>query len=173
MIITNEKFLRNKSIECISLEEVVEIDKKLRQEFVGKNAIGLAAPQIGILKRMFVMEVNDELITLVHPKIIKIFDNDNTTNNERCLSFPDMVVEVTRPADILITDATEKEHHLLGWNAIVFQHELDHLNGVLFYDVGKILFSRRVSEKINRNSPCPCGATKDDRPIKYKNCHGR
>lgn len=167
MIITNKDFLRNKSQECTSLDEVADIDLKLRTWFRGRNALGLSAPQLGILKRIFIMDIDGELTTLVHPKIISTVEGVTETHRERCLSFPDMVVEVTRPSEITVTDATEKIVTLTGMPAIVFQHELDHLDGILFFDRGKILFERRISEKIDRNGSCPCGSGK-----KYKKCHG-
>ncbi len=111
--------------------------------------IGLAAPQIGVLKRVFVMdcasreadedgpEPEPDPIALVNPEILW-FSEETATEREGCLSIPEMFEDVTRPAKIRIRffdrDGREQEHEWEGIRAVCAQHELDHLNGKLFID---------------------------------------
>lgn len=174
MIIKNLDYLKQLSTECETIAEVADIDKQLRAEYKRHNfAIGLAAPQIGILKRIFLLEVPDAgLVTFVHPKIL--FQSSETTETlEGCLSFPGTIVRTTRPKNIHITDATEKILDLVDLTSAAFQHELDHLDGVLFMDRGVIVEGQITTQKIDRNKACPCGKKINNKPVKFKNCHGK
>ncbi len=101
--------------------------------------VGLAANQVGLLRRFFVYRVSDEgpLQVLVNP-VIEWSSDDEETFEEGCLSLPQVVVEVTRPAQIRVTaqgahgESIELEAD--GLEARVIQHELDHLDGVLIID---------------------------------------
>ena len=168
MIITNRKFLTSVSTDCESIKEVSSIDEQLRKEYSKHpKAIGLSAPQLGILKRVFIIEIKGELVTCVSPKIISVADGKTQEMFEGCLSFPGTIILTNRPSDIIISDSSKVELKLEGIDAIAFQHELDHLDGILFFERGRIVMDQHVSEKINRNSLCPCGSGK-----KYKACHG-
>jgi peptide deformylase len=104
--------------------------------------IGLAAPQIGIMKRLCVVDVSkrdDEEVpmALINPQIV--WSSEETSlYEEGCLSIPDYYEEVERPASIRLTyqDAEGKQHEMEadGVLATCIQHELDHLDGVLFID---------------------------------------
>ena len=101
--------------------------------------VGLAANQVGLLRRFFVYRVSDEgpLQVLVNP-VIEWSSDDEETFEEGCLSLPQVVVEVTRPAQIRVTaqgahgESIELEAD--GLEARVSHHELDHLDGVLIID---------------------------------------
>ncbi len=104
--------------------------------------IGLAAPQIGVLERVIVMdtgrtEEDRAPISMVNPEIIWASDEDNTYE-EGCLSVPEHYSNVVRPAAVKVRylDQTgaRKELHADGLLATVVQHEMDHLDGVLFID---------------------------------------
>lgn len=111
--------------------------------------IGLAAPQIGVLKRIFVMdcasrdateeepEPEPEPIACINPEIVWSSE-ETSTESEGCLSIPDQYEEVTRPAKIVLRfldrDGKLQERELDGIRATCAQHELDHLNGKLFID---------------------------------------
>ena len=104
--------------------------------------IGLAGPQIGELKRLIVMDCSrddekSELWQMINPEVIELSE-DNSTLEEGCLSIPGHTAEVSRPDWIKIrfTDIKGKEQQIKaeGLLAACIQHEIDHLNGILFID---------------------------------------
>lgn len=100
---------------------------------VSAGAVGLAAPQIGVLLRMFV--TRSEVV--INPEI-EIQGDETKKTLEGCLSIPGKCGVVSRPACIRVTYCNEKgeaqERVLEGFDAVVFQHETDHLNGILYTD---------------------------------------
>lgn len=98
------------------------------------GAIGLAAPQVGHLYRIFVMSI-DKLYTCFNPEIISVSDEDER-DEEGCLSFPDLWLKIKRP--IRVKARFQDENGKLvnetfeNLASRVFLHELDHLNGVVF-----------------------------------------
>ncbi|HEX3015025.1 MAG TPA: peptide deformylase [Desulfobacteria bacterium] len=105
------------------------------------DGVGLAAPQIGISKRVVVIDVGDGLIELINPEIINREGED--TDTEGCLSIPGVYGEVTRSAKVAVTflDRNGKQVKLEGKGLLAraFQHEIDHLEGILFVDKTKKL----------------------------------
>lgn len=124
--------------------------------------IGLAAPQIGVMQRLFVMDCVKETdaaprpMVLINPEITWTSD-DRHTYEEGCLSIPDQFAEVTRPARVrmrwLGLDGQTHEEEFDHLWATCAQHELDHLNGKLFIDylgpIKRQLITRRM-EKLKR-----------------------
>lgn len=100
------------------------------------NGVGLAAPQVGILRRIAVVDVGDGKIELVNPEIIK--ESGEQTGDEGCLSFPGKWGEVTRPMKVTVKaqDRYGKEFKIKGTELLAraFCHEIDHLDGVVFID---------------------------------------
>jgi peptide deformylase len=104
--------------------------------------IGLAAPQIGLARRLIVMdpsrdEVPKEPLIMVNPVILER-SAEMRTHEEGCLSIPDVTAEIERPAITRVgyidEEGTQRERTLAGiWSTLV-QHEIDHLNGILFID---------------------------------------
>lgn len=103
------------------------------------NAVGLAAPQVGILERMLVCDVRDGVgpRVLINP-VVTASSAATAKYHEGCLSIPDVYADVTRPAEITVafTDERGEPHELTtdGFLSTVIQHEIDHLNGKLFID---------------------------------------
>jgi peptide deformylase len=103
--------------------------------------IGLAAPQVGVLLRLVVMDLAPEKVptpkVLINPEIIAASD-EKATREEGCLSLPDQYADVTRPAWVKVKfqDEAGQRHEIEGDGllAACLQHEIDHLNGVLFVD---------------------------------------
>jgi peptide deformylase len=105
----------------------------------GDRAIGLAAPQVGIMERLLVADIRDGTgpRALINPEVI--WESDETTKRtEGCLSIPDVWADVTRPSAITVRYTDERgapqEWQTDGWWATVIQHEIDHLDGILFTD---------------------------------------
>lgn len=100
-------------------------------------ALGLAAPQIGVFKKVFVARIRNKFKPFINPKIIKLSKN-RANLMEGCFSVGGIYGGVTRPAEIDIEafDVYGKKFikHLKGLEAKIFQHELDHLAGILFID---------------------------------------
>jgi peptide deformylase len=112
------------------------------------RAIGLAAPQVGILKRVIVADIGEELITMINPEIMTGLGQDFM--EEGCLSLPNTEVYVGRKKSIFVKyldkNEKEKEDEFQGLLARVIQHEVDHLDGVLIIDQGIIVNQLRLNK---------------------------
>lgn len=104
-----------------------------------RNGSGIAAPQVGILKRMFIAEVDGEVIEMINPEILET--EGTQSEDEGCLSIPGYIGTVERPAYIkmkgLNRDGQEVTYEGTGFLPIVLSHEYDHLDGVLYTDKAK------------------------------------
>lgn len=135
------KVLRETSVE------VKYIDKKIKklvddmfETMYKNNGIGLAAVQIGVLKRVVVIDIENEgKFVLINPKIVS-FSENKTIMQEGCLSVPDGQYSVERPERVVVeyTDLDGKVNKIEtgGLLSKCFQHEIDHLNGHTIVDRG-------------------------------------
>jgi peptide deformylase len=100
------------------------------------SGIGLAAPQVGIQRQIFVWDMDDEPMVILNPTIVE--SDGEWVYDEGCLSIPGLYVEMTRPKTVLMKgidmDGNEISLEADELEARLFQHELDHLNGVLMFD---------------------------------------
>ena len=119
------------------------------------NGIGLAATQIGISKRVAVIDISQEKnepFVIINPEIEILNTSKNEDYDEGCLSVPGFFETVSRPSDIKLTyqdlNGEKKEIKPEGLLTKVVQHELDHLNGRLFVDHISELKRRRIRNKI-------------------------
>lgn len=100
------------------------------------DGVGLAAPQVGVLKRIIVIDVGEGVHVLINPEIIE--EKGEQTDYEGCLSVPGVRAQVKRPEEVLVRaldrDGNEVEIRGNGLMARALCHEIDHLNGVLFLD---------------------------------------
>lgn len=126
---------------------VEQFDGELTQILVGmyermhaSHGVGLAAPQVGIRKRILVLSASGEekdQLALINPTILDKF-GDLTLAEEGCLSFPDIYAEVSRPDKCTVRAFTptgeEFERTFEGFESRIVQHEYDHLEGVLLVD---------------------------------------
>jgi len=115
-----------------------EMSRILKENMIHYEGVGLSANQIGICERVFVMILHmetEEIITCFNPRIIKKY-KDCGWFEEGCLSYPDEIINVNRPNRIVVKyeDEDKKEHKIKldGFAARVFQHEFDHLEGIVF-----------------------------------------
>lgn len=101
-----------------------------------ETGIGLAAPQIGISKRVVVVHLDDEVYELINPEIIK--KEGLEIDSEGCLSVPGLIGQVARAQKVIVKalnrEGEEVEISGEGLLARAFQHEIDHLEGILFID---------------------------------------
>ena len=127
------------------VEKVGEAEKKLINDLFdtmyNSNGIGLAAVQVGVLKRVVVMDCSEEgeksPITLINPEIVW-YSKEVSKFEEGCLSIPHIREEIKRPSSVQVkfTDISgiSKESYFKDLWATCIQHEIDHLNGKLFID---------------------------------------
>ena len=140
-------------------EELVALSEDMIETTIAAPGVGLAANQIGVPRRIFVVNMgvdtdNDNLITLINPEITATEGSE--LGEEGCLSIPDVVAKVKRATQIEIkaVDLNEKDvrYEASGFLARALQHEMDHLNGILFWDsLGKVkrdILKRKFKKKL-------------------------
>lgn len=125
-----------------SAEELV---KEMATFMTDNGGVGLAAPQVGIKKRIFIMGNFIKLVACINPKIVSLSE-ERESDLEGCLSFPDLFMKVKRPASAVVQYNTASgelvERELTGFECRVFLHEYDHLIGVTFDQrVGDLTYS--------------------------------
>ena len=120
--------------------------------------VGLAAPQVGQLKRMFVMDCTEKEedpapMVLINPTVTWVSEEEST-HEEGCLSIPGQYEDVTRPAEVKVAfwdiDGKEREEHFAGLWATCAQHEIDHLNGILFIDYLSRMKKSMITKKMQK-----------------------
>ena len=158
MIITDELKL-NTPCENASIFEAPAIISKLWEELdKHPHGAGLAASQIGILKRVCIIKHHKTKIALVNPKIIETYDHMEF-HNEGCLSYINQYIITNRYNEILVKDDINPNGFVsTGFEAVIIQHEIDHTLGITMID--------RQIEIPLINEKCWCGSGK-----KYKKCH--
>ncbi len=116
---------------------IIKLIKNMSDTMYANKGVGLAAPQIGVSKRVIVIDVGEGLIELINPEIIQASGKD--TDMEGCLSLPELTGEVTRAAEVSVKglnkQGQEVSYKAKGYLARAFQHEIDHLDGILFTDL--------------------------------------
>jgi peptide deformylase len=167
IVIYGSPVLRKHSIDIVEEDDLLNFNESLTDTLKKAEGIGLAGPQIGILKRIFVIDTSPlcEKDTTAE-KFEKAFLNPGIVDRskevenftEGCLSLPGIYEDITRPKNILVRyqdlafNTIEEELH--GIKARIFQHEYDHLQGILFIDrlspLKKILIKNNLKELKNK-----------------------
>jgi len=134
--------LQARSAEIKNIDErVVGLADNMADTMYAAPGVGLAAPQIGVAERLIVVDVRPpegekELITLINPVIIEA--EGRVLEEEGCLSVPGIREKVARAERVLVRglDLKERQREIEaeGLLAVAFQHEIDHLDGILFID---------------------------------------
>ena len=108
----------------------------MKETMYKSNGVGLAAPQVGILKRIIVVDDGNGLIECINPRII--FQKGEQYGQEGCLSVPGLKGDVKRPNEVIVRaldrNGKEIEYRAKEFLARIFCHEIDHLNGILYID---------------------------------------
>ena len=147
-------------------DEIQEIDAELRELIASMfetmdaaKGVGLAANQVGIARRVAVIDADGHRMALINPRILSA--EGRATAEEGCLSIPDVFADVTRPEQIVVealgADGTPLRLEVGALAARAIQHEVDHLDGILFLDhLGpvkrKMLLARWKKEHRNDSS---------------------
>jgi peptide deformylase len=129
--------LRQRAVEIEEIDaKIVRLSEEMVETMYAAPGVGLAAPQVGIERRIFVYDIGDGAQTVINPKILE--SSGEWEYEEGCLSVPDLHWTIVRPNQV----------HLVGYDlqgnelsieadeylARVFQHELDHLDGILLLE---------------------------------------
>ena len=174
MIITDEDLLR-RPCEDVLPKEVGDLISTLEGELnrinrIGRGGIGLAAPQINILKKIAIVRLPKINLNLVNAKLAHGYDPALFTD-EGCLSFPNRTENTMRFQEVHITDNLVEPHSFIatGLLSVVCQHEIGHYNSTLFIDrMAPKPMPIVKTAKVGPNELCPCGSK-----VKFKRCHGR
>ena len=143
LIILPDPLLRQQSkpVETVD-SEIQRLADDMLETMYDAPGIGLAAIQVGVPRRMLVIDLSrddeeNKPQVFINPEILKVSD-DVSTYEEGCLSIPDYYAEVERPASLTVgyvdRDGKQQTVEADGLLATCLQHEIDHLNGVLFID---------------------------------------
>jgi peptide deformylase len=112
------------------------VDNMFETLLTSDSGIGIAAPQVGVQKKIFVWEIDGERMTVINPEIVE--SRGEWVYDEGCLSIPGLYVEMVRPKEVLMrgVDLDGNTIELEGDEVMgrLFQHETDHLNGILMFD---------------------------------------
>lgn len=140
-------------------QELQELIDDMIETMRDEPGVGLAAPQVGISSKVIVVEFGDEndpekperLFAVVNPEIVSQSE-EMETGIEGCLSIPGLVGEVERPVGVVVKGLNRHGRptkvNANGWLARIFQHEIDHLNGVLFTDRASRVWQPEPGEEI-------------------------
>lgn len=127
---------RCREVEVID-DRITELLDDMADTMYEANGVGLAAPQVGILKRIAVIDVGDGIIELINPVITEVSD-EKKRGVEGCLSAPGRFGEVDRPVKVTVkaTNRDGEEFEVVGEGllAVALCHEIDHLDGNIFLD---------------------------------------
>ncbi len=136
--LVGDEILRKKSRPVEVVDDRIRqlLDDMAETMYNTENGGGLAAPQIGILRRLIVIDMGEGLIKLVNPRIISQEGTQEVI--EGCLSIPGKLGKLTRPATVTVQALNENGEELVltgtGNLAKCFCHEIDHLEGILYTD---------------------------------------
>jgi len=134
----NNPILRQKSIPIISFDKKLKKTiENMKKTIINANGLGLAAPQVGIHQRIFLIKIKSNFLVVINPEIINISDK-KIIEEEGCLSLPNVWANVSRPQTITVKFKNIKGQIQImtfrNLEAREFLHEYDHLEGILFID---------------------------------------
>lgn len=136
--VIGDPVLRERALEVTTFDRGLrKLAKRMIRIMHDAPGVGLAAPQIGVLQRLLVYDVDDDPRVLVNPQLDE-FSEETEETDEGCLSVPGVTMPVSRPVSLRVRalDAAAEplEFRAEGLEARVIQHEFDHLEGVLIVD---------------------------------------
>jgi len=176
MIITEEAKLKILCEEVKTTKEGEEIGVQLLKELTeSENGIGLAANQIGINKRVCVINVKEPLV-LINPRIVEKSE-DQFVFAEGCLSFPGKHVRTGRYTSVTVeadnhegklSFSADSEDMNDAFECACVQHEIDHLDGITMFDRAMVAQPHRAPEKIGRNERVTITDGKETKELKWK-----
>lgn len=150
--------------------EVKTVDEKIRrlvadlfETMDAAKGVGLAANQVGVARRVAVVDADGDRFVMIDPAILEA--EGRSTAEEGCLSIPEIYGDVTRPERVLIEaldlDGTRYRKEATGLKARAIQHEIDHLDGILFLDHLSLLKRGMLLSRWRREHKDDTGYTKE------------
>ena len=146
-------------------QEVQHFIEDLFETMYAARGVGLAANQVGVARRVAVVDADGEKLVLVNPRIVEASGRE--TGEEGCLSIPDLYGDVTRPDRVLLEaldhEGKPYQRELTGLAARAVQHEIDHLDGILFLDHLSLFKRKRLQARWKKEHADDTGYV---RPVK-------
>ena len=135
-------------------DELAKFVKDLFITMKASDGVGLAAPQVGVLKKIAVVEYDEKQYVLINPRVI---DQKGIVDDEEgCSSFPGIYAHVQRPEWVKVetfdVNGEKKVYEASGFTARAFLHEMDHLSGKLFIDYLSNLKRNAIKKKVSKNT---------------------
>jgi peptide deformylase len=128
--------------EVVSSDEIQTLIDDMFDTKKSANGVGISAVQIGVHKNIIIVELPEGSQAFINPEITK-FSDDKVIVEEGCLSIPDVFGKVERSRSVVVKALTRKgdeiELKAQGMPAVIFQHEIDHTNGILFTDPQRLI----------------------------------
>lgn len=145
VVYSDEPLIRKKSRPVLDFDEdLEELLQDMYETMKKEDGVGIAAPQVGVLRQIVVIETNGMKLELINPKILE--SSGSQESFEGCLSVKEYDGLVIRPYKVKIEAqdryGTKFQMQVEGFMATVFCHEIDHLNGVLFTDKAVELYKK-------------------------------
>lgn len=145
-----DSILKKKSLEVGEIDDNTKtLIGDMIETMEKAKGLGLAAPQVGVLKRIIIVRTEKEPLPFINPKILKM-SREKEKKEEGCLSLPGLRLEIKRSKWVEVEAINENKEKVQisadGLVARIFQHEIDHLNGVLFVD--RLSFFQRLKFKL-------------------------
>ena len=126
---------KSKKIDVID-ERIISLAEDMVETMVAEYGLGLAAPQVGVLRRIVVVLIDEQPVVMINPEIVN--SDGEVLDIEGCLSVPEMAGNVKRPQNVTVKflnlKNAEIEYEAEGYIARAICHEIDHLNGILYVD---------------------------------------
>lgn len=152
-----EDILRQKAqpVEEVN-DEIRQLANDMFETMIEAEGVGLACPQVGLSKRMFVLIADDDVRRVfINPQIIKTSE-EVCDYDEGCLSIPQVYETITRPEKITVQAINEKGRPFTleadGFLARIIQHEYDHLDGILYIDRGDKDFAEKTTAQFKKRA---------------------
>ncbi|BAF59972.1 MAG: peptide deformylase [Pelotomaculum sp.] len=135
-----DRILKERAKEVPKINQnIIKLLDNMAETMYHARGVGLAAPQIGVSKRVIVVDVGEGLLEMINPVITSCAGHE--TDSEGCLSIPGIVGDVTRASVIEVKGLDRRgkplEVKAKGYLARALQHEIDHLDGILFIEKAK------------------------------------
>lgn len=132
----NHKLLRTKAKRIDRIDDTVRnIAANMIRTMLDNNGIGISGNQVGILKRIIVVLINDQPKVMINPEVMS-FSEETCVESEGCLSFPEQFYNIERPKSVKVKYRSMSGHPVIetynGITARCILHEIDHLDGIVF-----------------------------------------